>query len=163
MATQLSEEETNHLRMSSLLLTIAPRAVRTLFDGIFPPSGLQTVLNMEKAALENLKKKKIINQAQWNLLYGTSTNIYYLILKPLKNKTLIFHVIQCWTFAKFIVEQLFLILVTSRPSLVPDLIIFHTCVLPDILWSIPERYDVVIKDRDVYTRTLKCLCWFFTL
>jgi hypothetical protein len=49
MATQLSEEETNHLRMSSLLLTIAPRAVRTLFDGIFPPSGLQTVLNMGSA------------------------------------------------------------------------------------------------------------------
>jgi hypothetical protein len=86
MATQLSEEETNHLRMTSLLLRIAPRAVRTLFDGIFPPSGLQTVLNMKKTALENLKKKRIINQAQLNLLYGTSTNIYYLILKPLKIK-----------------------------------------------------------------------------
>lgn len=72
MATELSEEETNHLRISCLLLKIAPRAVRVLFDRIFPPSGLQTVLNMEKLSLEKLKKKRIINQAQWNLLYNVS-------------------------------------------------------------------------------------------
>ncbi|CAC5423896.1 unnamed protein product [Mytilus coruscus] len=71
MATELSTAEINHLRLSTLLLKTAPRAVRVLFDRFFPPGGLQTVLNMEKTSLEKLKKKRIINQAQWNLLYGT--------------------------------------------------------------------------------------------
>lgn len=72
MATELLPEEINNLRLSALLLKTGPRAVRALFDRFFPPGGLQTVLNMEKISLEKLKKKRVINQAQWNLLYGTS-------------------------------------------------------------------------------------------
>ncbi|VDI79941.1 Hypothetical predicted protein [Mytilus galloprovincialis] len=72
MATELLPEEINNLRLSALLLKTGPRAVRVLFDRFFPPGGLQTVLNMEKISLEKLKKKRVINQAQWNLLYGTS-------------------------------------------------------------------------------------------
>ena len=73
MSTILSSEEINHLRISSLLLKIGPRAVRKVFNQNFPPGGLQTVLNMEKLTLEKLQKKRVINQAQWNLLYDQSS------------------------------------------------------------------------------------------
>ncbi|CAG2214554.1 unnamed protein product [Mytilus edulis] len=51
-----------------LLKGVTPRAVRTYFDREFPPTYLPSTLNTNYNTLWDLKLKRIINQAQWNLL-----------------------------------------------------------------------------------------------
>ncbi|CAC5381977.1 ANK [Mytilus coruscus] len=66
----ITEEESNFLRTIILMLRVAPQAVREKFDTEFPPVGLQIVLNQNRVKfLEPLKKKRIINQKQWDLLF----------------------------------------------------------------------------------------------
>ncbi|CAG2222771.1 unnamed protein product [Mytilus edulis] len=64
----LSEEEENYVRLALLLKGVTPRAVRTYFDREFPPTSLPSTLNTNYNTLLDLKLKRIINQAQWNLL-----------------------------------------------------------------------------------------------
>ncbi|CAG2200539.1 unnamed protein product [Mytilus edulis] len=64
----LSEEEENYVRLALLLKGVTPRAVRTYFDREFPPTYLPSTLNTNNNTLLDLKLKRIINQAQWNLL-----------------------------------------------------------------------------------------------
>ncbi|XP_076083279.1 uncharacterized protein LOC143054234 [Mytilus galloprovincialis] len=64
----LSEEEENYVRLALLLRGVTPRAVRTYFDREFPPTSLPSTLSTSHNTLLDLKKKRIINQAQWNLL-----------------------------------------------------------------------------------------------
>ncbi|CAG2225743.1 HMCN [Mytilus edulis] len=71
----LSDEEENYVRLALLLKGVTPRAVRTYFDREFPPTYLPSTLNTNYNTLWDLKLKRIINQAQWNLLIprnGTS-------------------------------------------------------------------------------------------
>ena len=68
----LSEEEENYVRMSLLSTGVAPRAVRAMFDREFHPSCLQASLMKEYNKLLDMKKKRIINQAQWNLLFPST-------------------------------------------------------------------------------------------
>lgn len=68
MASHSSEEE-NYARLSLLLAGISSRVVRKLFDFEFPPTSLAATLMKENNKLLELKKKNIINQAQWNLLF----------------------------------------------------------------------------------------------
>ncbi|CAG2200866.1 unnamed protein product [Mytilus edulis] len=63
----LSEEEENYVRLALLLKGVTPRAVRTYFDREFPPTSLPSTLSTSHNTLLDLKKR-IINQAQWNLL-----------------------------------------------------------------------------------------------
>ncbi|XP_052088603.1 uncharacterized protein LOC127725578 [Mytilus californianus] len=74
MAT-LSQEEENYVRINFLLTGISPTAVRIYFDNEFHPSCLYTSIKKETNKLLDLKKKRVINQAQWDLLYprGSST------------------------------------------------------------------------------------------
>ncbi|XP_063426833.1 uncharacterized protein LOC134710409 [Mytilus trossulus] len=65
----LSAEEENYVRMSLLLTGISPRAVRVLFDSEFHPSCLDSSLKKAYNKLLDLKKKRVINEAQWNLLF----------------------------------------------------------------------------------------------
>ena len=65
----LSEEEENYVRMSLLSTGVAPRAVRALFDREFHPSCLQASLIKEYNKLLDMRNKRIINQAQWNILF----------------------------------------------------------------------------------------------
>ncbi|XP_063446545.1 uncharacterized protein LOC134726078 [Mytilus trossulus] len=65
----LSEEEENYVRLVLFLKGVAPRAVRTLFDREFPPIHLPSTLNTNYNTLDDLKFKRIVNQAQWNLLF----------------------------------------------------------------------------------------------
>ncbi|CAG2226977.1 unnamed protein product [Mytilus edulis] len=74
MATSISAEETYYLRIANLLLKVAPTAVRVKFDKEFCPSGLHTVLNQNKAKIQGLKQKRILNQKQWNLLFPSSVS-----------------------------------------------------------------------------------------
>ncbi|CAG2255528.1 unnamed protein product [Mytilus edulis] len=64
----LSEKEENYVRLALLLKGVTPRAVRTYFDREFPPTYLPSTLNTNYNTLWDLKLKRIINQAQWNLL-----------------------------------------------------------------------------------------------
>ncbi|XP_063438381.1 uncharacterized protein LOC134719305 [Mytilus trossulus] len=64
----LSDEEENYVRLALLLKGVTPRAVRTYFDREFPPTYLPSTLNTNYNTLWELKLKRIINQAQWNLL-----------------------------------------------------------------------------------------------
>lgn len=66
----VSQEETNYIRISHLLLRAAPPAIRVKFDSEFDPTLLQKTLNGEKnGILGTLNRKKIINQAQWDKLF----------------------------------------------------------------------------------------------
>ncbi|XP_052079027.1 uncharacterized protein LOC127717426 [Mytilus californianus] len=64
----LPEEEENYVRLALLLKGVTPRAVRTYFDREFPPTSLPSTLSTSHNTLLDLKVKRIINQAQWNLL-----------------------------------------------------------------------------------------------
>ncbi|XP_071135690.1 ankyrin-1-like [Mytilus edulis] len=69
----LSSEEINYLRLSNLILRVAPTAVKTKFDYEFHPTVLQRVLNQNKMkVIEPLYKQRIINKTQWDLLFPVS-------------------------------------------------------------------------------------------
>lgn len=71
----IRKEELDFLRVAYLIIRVAVQAVKVKFDKEFHPGGLQTALNQAKSKLEDLKKKKkIINQKQWELLFPTSGN-----------------------------------------------------------------------------------------
>ncbi|CAG2239451.1 unnamed protein product [Mytilus edulis] len=65
----LLEEEENYVRLALLLKGVSPRAVRTYFDREFPPTHLPSTLNTNYNTLYDLKLKRVLNQAQWNLLF----------------------------------------------------------------------------------------------
>ncbi|CAC5401622.1 unnamed protein product [Mytilus coruscus] len=69
--TEESKEEMNYLRIISLLYKVAPSAVRIKFDKEFhPTNGLETALKQDKfRVLDPLKRKRIINQKQWDLMF----------------------------------------------------------------------------------------------
>ncbi|XP_071178354.1 uncharacterized protein [Mytilus edulis] len=69
MMAALLEEEENYVRLALLLKGVSPRAVRTYFDREFPPTHLPSTLNTNYNTLQDLKLKRVLNQAQWNLLF----------------------------------------------------------------------------------------------
>lgn len=64
----LSVEEENYVRLSLLLIGVSPRAVRSFFDGQFPPTSLQATLKTNHKTLHDLYLKRILSQTQKNLL-----------------------------------------------------------------------------------------------
>lgn len=71
--TFFSKEEENYLRIANLLIKVAPNAVRVKFDKELHPDVLQTVLTQNKyKILDSLKRKKVINRIQWDLLFPSS-------------------------------------------------------------------------------------------
>lgn len=73
ITTSLTREESNYLRLAHLIIRVSPEAVRKSFDHHFNPGGLQIILMMNKAKIEVLFNKKIINQSQFSTLYPSST------------------------------------------------------------------------------------------
>ncbi|XP_063407051.1 uncharacterized protein LOC134690859 [Mytilus trossulus] len=70
MATSLSQEDINFLRLAGLLIRVAPRAVRRRFDCEFHPEQLQQFLRTNRGKIHNLtNKKRIITLAQYDVLY----------------------------------------------------------------------------------------------
>ncbi|XP_076072691.1 uncharacterized protein LOC143044521 [Mytilus galloprovincialis] len=67
--SHVSEEEENYLRMHLLMTGISSRAVRVLFDKEFSPVCLDATIKKEAGKLIDLKNKRIINRAQWELLF----------------------------------------------------------------------------------------------
>lgn len=64
-----TEEEDNYVRVALLLNGVSSRAVRVYFDQEFAPSCLERTLRQGRNTLTDLKKWRVINQKQWNLLF----------------------------------------------------------------------------------------------
>ncbi|CAC5383064.1 unnamed protein product [Mytilus coruscus] len=69
----ISREEINFLRIANLLIRHSPKAVRILFNREFNPSGLTSVLSKNRNKLDKLKKKNVITQTQWSLLFPSGS------------------------------------------------------------------------------------------
>ena len=67
--TSSSKETTNYARLCRLLVDIGTGALRDTLDAIHPPANLPSVLAANKATLQSLKKKKIIDPIQWGKLF----------------------------------------------------------------------------------------------
>ncbi|VDI65891.1 Hypothetical predicted protein [Mytilus galloprovincialis] len=70
MVTPLPQEDINFLRLTGLLIRIAPRAVRRLFDKEFHPDQLTQFLRKNRPKIDDLTfRKRVITQAEYELLY----------------------------------------------------------------------------------------------
>lgn len=69
MASRLSQEEDNYIRMCLLMTGISTRAARIVFDHEMAPSCLNSTLNKKYSILKKLRNEGKINHSQWNLLF----------------------------------------------------------------------------------------------
>ncbi|XP_063404394.1 uncharacterized protein LOC134687865 [Mytilus trossulus] len=80
----ISQEEENYARMSLLLSGISLRGVRVLFDSEFHPTCLGASLRKAYKKLNDLKRKRVISQTQWDLLFprngGPNSNMFDITL-----------------------------------------------------------------------------------
>lgn len=80
--TLISPEEENNLRILYLLHSVATSAVRVKFNYEIHPVKLKTILNDNRGTkLASLKQKRVLNQAQWDLLFPMSgeQSIFFII------------------------------------------------------------------------------------
>ena len=68
-ASSNKKETTNYARLCRLLVDIGTQALRGVFDSIHAPANLHTVLAANKATLQSLSARKIINPIQWGKLF----------------------------------------------------------------------------------------------
>ena len=64
-----TKETTNYARLCRLLVDVGTQALRGTFDAIHSPANLDTVLAGNKATLQLLRTRKIINPTQWGKLF----------------------------------------------------------------------------------------------
>ncbi|VDI47760.1 blast:Ankyrin-1 [Mytilus galloprovincialis] len=70
MATSLSQEDINFLRLAGLLIRVAPRVVRRKFDYEFHPKQLKQFLSKNRRKIYDLTfEKGVITLVQYDLLY----------------------------------------------------------------------------------------------
>ena len=74
--TSSTKETTNYARLCRLLVDVGTQALRDTFDAIHPPANLPAVLATNKATLQSLRTRKIINATQWGKLFpAISTSV----------------------------------------------------------------------------------------
>ena len=64
-----SVEKTNGAKLSRLLIDGGTTVLRSVFDGFHPPANLGADLSTNLPILNNLFKKKVLRQPQWDLLF----------------------------------------------------------------------------------------------
>jgi len=64
-----TKETTNYARLCRLLVDVGTQALRDTFNTTHPPANLHVVLAGNKAKLQPLRARKIINPIQWNKLF----------------------------------------------------------------------------------------------
>lgn len=64
-----TKETTNYARLCRLLVDIGTQALRDKFDAVHSPANLHAVLAGNKATLQTLKTRRIINPIQWQTLF----------------------------------------------------------------------------------------------
>ena len=104
-----SAEKTNGAKLSRLLIDGGTTVLRNAFDNCHPPANLASDLNANYSTLNNLLKKRVIRQAQWDQLFPPGG------AKPDSNS--------------FDITLLFLLL-TSICGLPPPLLGWHTKPVP---------------------------------
>ncbi|XP_022810165.1 uncharacterized protein LOC111347173 [Stylophora pistillata] len=67
-----SEEKTNGTRLTRLLIDEGTEALRKFFDSFHPESTLQHTLKNNRPKLEQLKRKRVIFDTQWENLFPSS-------------------------------------------------------------------------------------------
>ncbi|VDI53146.1 Hypothetical predicted protein [Mytilus galloprovincialis] len=139
MASRLSQEEENYVRMSLLLTGISPRAARALFDQEFAPSCLDSSLKKEYNKLKDLQNKRVINQSQWNLLFPRFPAQIRQILVEWKDKDQICistkatkHVLKC-------IQEKSCVTVTASSGVGKTAILHHVALQME-----KEGYDVLL-------------------
>lgn len=69
MAASWAKEYINNLQLAELLIKIAPRAIRRRFDDEFHPGQLEQFLSKNRRHIDDLKNKRVITRAQYDILY----------------------------------------------------------------------------------------------
>ena len=64
-----SVKETNHIKLSRLVLGGGTMVLRNVFDRYHPPANLAASLNANYFILANLFKRRVLRKAQWDLLF----------------------------------------------------------------------------------------------
>ncbi|XP_067028556.1 uncharacterized protein [Acropora muricata] len=64
-----SGEKTNGAKLSRLLIDGGTMVLRKIFDRYHPPADLQANLNANYGTLNNLLKRRVLRQPQWDLLF----------------------------------------------------------------------------------------------
>ena len=68
-ATSSNNETTNYARLCRLLVDVGTQALRDTLDAIHAPANLHAVLAANKATLQGLRSRRIINATQWGKLF----------------------------------------------------------------------------------------------
>ena len=66
-----TKETSNYAQLCRLLVEVGSHVLREIFDRIYPPGNLHTVLNDPKnhAKLQTLRKKRVLTTSEWHKLY----------------------------------------------------------------------------------------------
>ena len=66
-----TKETSNYARLCCLLVEVGSHVLREIFDRIYPPGNLHTVLTDPRnhAKLQTLRKKRVLSTSQWHKLY----------------------------------------------------------------------------------------------
>ena len=66
-----TKETSNYARLCRLLVEVGSHVLREIFDRIYPPGNLHTVLTDPRnhAKLQTLRKKRVLSTSQWHKLY----------------------------------------------------------------------------------------------
>lgn len=64
-----TKETTNYARLCRLLIDIGSQALRDTLNGIHAPSSLHAVLEANRATLQTLRSRRVLNATQWSRLY----------------------------------------------------------------------------------------------
>ncbi|XP_063426194.1 E3 ubiquitin-protein ligase DZIP3-like isoform X2 [Mytilus trossulus] len=81
--SQLSEEEINFTRFFLLNFKVSPDIARRFFDGVFPPAHLPQTINNRINDIIKLKKSKIINTVQFEILRSVPGTVWPPYLPPM--------------------------------------------------------------------------------
>ena len=64
-----THEKCSGTKLARLLIDGGTETLRRTFDSIRPPANLQAVLRTNQPLLNTLRKKRVINTSQWDILY----------------------------------------------------------------------------------------------
>ena len=67
--TSSTKEKANYSRLCYLLVHVGTYALRNIFDSIYTPPTLRTVLATNQSLLQSLRTRRIINATQWGKLF----------------------------------------------------------------------------------------------
>ena len=67
-----TEEKSNGTKLARLLIDGGTETLRRTLDSVYSPANLQANLHTHKVLLKSLRKRKILNNSQWDMLYPPS-------------------------------------------------------------------------------------------